>query len=127
MIPVLMEQLNYALTFSGLTGRTTAAAAAAAAALMLLCAVYVQHQTLSGHAGLLEGIKRRRKKNFQRLLRGCQQCVTGGVQSKKHFLFLLMLLWKKKQNTNHTKWREGGVVGGGGGEGGAIQHLLFYP
>lgn len=120
-----MEQLNYALTFSGLTG--TAAAAAAAAALMLLCAVYVQHQTLSGHAGLLEGIKRRRKKNFQRLLRGCQHCVTGGVQSKKHFLFLLMLLWKKKQNTNHTKWREGGVVGGGGGEGGAIQHLLFYP
>lgn len=109
MIPVLMEQLNYALTFSGLTGRTTAAAAAAAAALMLLCAVYVQHQTLSGHAGLLEGIKRRRKKNFQRLLRGCQQCVTGGVQSKKHFLFLLMLLWKKK--TKHQphkmegRWR----------------------
>lgn len=109
MIPVLMEQLNYALTFSGLTGRTTAAAAAAAAALMLLCAVYVQHQTLSGHAGLLEGIKRRRKKNFQRLLRGCQHCVTGGVQSKKHFLFLLMLLWKKK--TKHQphkmegRWR----------------------
>ena len=62
-----------------------------------------------------------KKKNFQRLLWGCQQCVTGSVQSKKHFLVLLMFLRKKKKKNTPTTQNGGKVVwfrGDGGGRGG---------